>query len=97
MVRHVIDYADGWFPNHAGAEVDEVLDRLHREAEANSRDPSTVRFMVPGPAKAAFLETQQARGCERVLLPLPSAPRDVVLPILDRHAKTAQEWNEVTK
>jgi alkanesulfonate monooxygenase SsuD/methylene tetrahydromethanopterin reductase-like flavin-dependent oxidoreductase (luciferase family) len=94
-VRHIVDYADGWFPNHTGPDVDAALAALRREAEARGRDPSTVRFMLPGPADPAFLEAQAERGCERVLLPIPSAPRDVVLPFLDRHAAFAQEVNGV--
>jgi probable F420-dependent oxidoreductase len=93
MIRHVVDYADGWFPNHTGPDVDAALQDLRREAESRGRDPETIRFMVPGPADPAFLETYAAQGCERVLLPLPSAPRDVVLPYLDRHADVAQEIN----
>jgi probable F420-dependent oxidoreductase len=93
MIRHVVDYADGWFPNHSGPVVDDTLDALRREAEDRGRDPTTVRFMVAGPAEPSFLDAQAVRGCERVLLPVPSAPRDVVLPYLDRHAAIAQEMN----
>jgi len=92
-VRHVVEYADGWFPNHTGPDVDAGLEALRREAERVGRDPSTVRFMVPGPADPAFLEAEAARGCERVLIGIPSAPRDVVLRHLDRHAALVQEWN----
>ena len=94
MIRHVVDYADGWFPNHTGPDVDLALETLRREAKLRGRDPSTVRFMVPGSADPAFLEAEAARGCERVLLGVPSAPRDVVLRFLDRHAAVAQEVNQ---
>jgi probable F420-dependent oxidoreductase len=94
MVRHVISYADGWLPNHSGPDVDASLKALREEAERQGRDPATIRFMVPGPADAEFLETQAEQGCERVLLPVPSAPRDVVLPFLDRHASMARQVNE---
>src|SRR5262249_9628003 len=83
MVRHVVDYADGWFPNPTGADVDDAVERLRREAEDRGRDPASIRLMVPGPADQAFLDDYEARGFERVLLPVPSAPRDVVLPYLD--------------
>jgi probable F420-dependent oxidoreductase len=93
LIRHVIEYADGWLPNHSGPDVDAGLSVLRAEAERQGRDPATIRFMVPGPASADFLDSQAAKGCERVLLPLPSAPRDVVLPFLDRHADMAQQIN----
>jgi probable F420-dependent oxidoreductase len=96
MVRHVVDYADGWFPNHTGPDVDDAVERLRREAEDRGRDPASIRLMVPGPADQAFLDDYAARGFERVLLPVPSAPRDVVLPYLDRRAAMAQEVNQGT-
>ncbi|MET0781799.1 MAG: TIGR03619 family F420-dependent LLM class oxidoreductase [Microbacterium sp.] len=94
MIRHVIDYADGWFPNHRGPDVDAALDRLRHEAEDRGRDPATIRLSIPGPADAAWIEEQHARGFERVLLQLPSAPADVVLPILDKHAALAASLNQ---
>ena len=93
LIRHVIEYADGWLPNHSGPDVDAALRTLRSEAERAGRDPATVRFMVPGPARAEFLEAQAAQGCERVLLPIPSAPRDEVLRFLDKHAAIAAEVN----
>jgi hypothetical protein len=93
MVRHVVDYADGWLPNRTGPEADPVLETLRREAERAGRDPATIRLIVPGQPEPEFLEVQAARGCERVLLPLPSASRDMVLPVLDRYAALAQQMN----
>jgi probable F420-dependent oxidoreductase len=95
MVRHVVEYADGWIPNHSGPDVDAALVAIRRVAAERGRDPSTVRFIVPGPADPAFLEAQESLGCERVLLPVPSAPRDVVLPFLDRHADIAAKVNGI--
>jgi probable F420-dependent oxidoreductase len=93
MVRHLVDYADGWFPNRTGPEVDATLATLRAEAERCGRDPASIRFMISGAPEPEFLATQEARGCERVLLPLPSAPRDEVLPVLDRFAAVAREHN----
>jgi probable F420-dependent oxidoreductase len=93
MVRHVVDYADGWLPNRTGAEVDPVLDTLRNEAERVGRDPASIRLIVPGRPEPDFLDLQRSRGCERVLLPLPSAPRDQVLPLLDTYADLAQDMN----
>jgi probable F420-dependent oxidoreductase len=96
MIRHVVEYADGWLPNHSGPDVEAALGAIREEAERQGRDPASVRFMLPGPAEHEFLEAQAAQGAERVLLPVPSAPRDVVLPHLDRFAAIAQEVNAGT-
>jgi probable F420-dependent oxidoreductase len=93
MVRHVVEYADGWLPNHWGPDVEEGWNAMVAEAERQGRDPATIRFMLPGPAEPEFLELQAARGTERVLMPVPSAPRDVVLPVLDRFADVAAAMN----
>ena len=94
MIRHVVDYADGWFPNHSGPDVDAALERLRREAEDRGRDPATIRLSIPGPVDAVWIDEQHQRGFERVLLSLPSAPADVVLPILDKHAALAASLNQ---
>lgn len=96
LVRHVVDYADGWLPNRTGPEVDAVLETLRAEAERKGRDPESIRLIVAGRPEPEFLDLQRSRGCERVLLPLPSAGRDAVLPVLDQYAALAQEMNAAT-
>jgi len=93
MREHLIDYADGWLPNHVGPDTPATLAALRDEATRRGRDPDTIRLIVPGPADPKFLEAQASLGCERVLLPVPVASREVVLPYLDRHAAVAAELN----
>lgn len=93
MVEHVVEYADGWLSNQAGSVVDVTMDELRRRAEAAGRDPSSIGLIVPGPGDPAFIDAQVRRGCELALLAVPSAPADVVLRFLDRHAALAAELN----
>jgi probable F420-dependent oxidoreductase len=87
MFEAVVDYADGWMPI-GGRGLTENLPKLHAAAEAAGRDPSTVSISVfgsaPDPGK---LEHFGKLGAERVVLWLPPADRDVVLPILDRYTE----------
>ena len=56
--------------------------------EAAGRDPKTLEIVpfgsIPDPGKLAYFETLGVTEC---VFRLPSAPRDVVLPILDEQAK----------
>jgi probable F420-dependent oxidoreductase len=86
LVAHVAEYADGWIPI-GGAGVKAVLPDLHRAAEATGRDPRALRVVpfgtIPDPGK---LDYYASLGIEEVVLRVPSAPRETVLPVLDRYA-----------
>jgi probable F420-dependent oxidoreductase len=94
MIRHVVEYADGWLPNHSGPDTDTALDALRHAAEAHGRDPAKIRVTIPGPPDPAFIEGQRVRGVERVLFGLPSEPAAVVLRLLDKHAQLAASMND---
>jgi probable F420-dependent oxidoreductase len=83
LFEHVAEYADGWIPI-GGAGVRAALPELHRAVEAAGRDPATVRVVpfgtVPDPGK---LEYYSSLGIDEVVLRVPVAGRDVVLPVLD--------------
>jgi len=85
VFRHVVEYGDGWMP--IGGGIKEHLPELRRLAEEAGRDPDTIQVMVtaarpdPGPL-GHFAEL----GVTAAVLPLPSAPADVVVPLLDRYA-----------
>ena len=86
MFAHVAEYADGWLPI-GGAGIREALPALAAACETAGRDPVSVRVIpfgtVPNDSK---LEYYASLGINEVVLRLPTAPRDVVLPILDRYA-----------
>ena len=86
MFQAIVDYADGWIPI-GGRGLTENLPKLRAVAEEAGRDPDTISVTVfgsqPDPGK---LEHFATLGVERVVLWLPPAPADVVLPILDKYA-----------
>ena len=86
LFAHVAEYADGWLPI-GGAGIREALPALAAACESAGRDPVSVRVIpfgtVPNDSK---LEYYASLGINEVVLRLPTAPRDVVLPILDRYA-----------
>lgn len=88
-LQRVVDFCDGWFPR--GRAADAILpglaDLKARAARAG-RDMKTISVSVFG-AKAdeATLARYADSGITRAILRLPSEPRDVVLPLLDRYAK----------
>jgi probable F420-dependent oxidoreductase len=87
LFAHIAEYADGWIPI-GGAGVAKALPDLHRAMEKAGRDPAAVRVVpfgtVPNREK---LDYYQSLGIDEVVLRIPSAPADVVLPILDEYAK----------
>jgi probable F420-dependent oxidoreductase len=83
----VAEYADGWIPI-GGAGIREALPALHAACDANGRDPQTLRIVpfgtVPNPGK---IEYYASLGIEEIVLRVPSAGADRVLPLLDRYAE----------
>lgn len=92
MRQRVVDFCDGWMPIGARAQqFEDDLADLRRRAEEKGRDPKTVSVSIFGaPADEARVRRQQELGVERVIFGLPSADRDVVMPLLDRYAEFVQ-------
>jgi probable F420-dependent oxidoreductase len=87
MFAHVAEWADGWLPI-GGAGIRDAFPRLQEAwAEAGrTGQPEVVPFgTVPSPAK---LDHYASIGCTEVVLRVPAAPRDVVIPLLDEYAST---------
>ncbi len=86
MFEHIAEYADGWIPI-GGAGVREALVELRRVVTEAGRDPDDLHVVpfgtVPTPEKLGYYESI---GITEVVLRLPSAPADEVLPMLDRYA-----------
>jgi probable F420-dependent oxidoreductase len=86
LLAHVAEYADGWIPI-GGAGVRAALGDLARACDAVGRDPSTLRIVpfgtVPDPGKLAYYEDI---GIDEIVLRVPGAGADAVLPVLDDFA-----------
>ena len=88
-LHRVVEYGDGWFPRaRGGFDPHEGVGRLRAVAEEAARDMATLSISVFGaPADAALLDLYREAGIDRAVLALPSDGPDVVLPLLDSHAK----------
>ena len=83
----IAEYCDGWLPI-GGAGVREALPALEAACARFDRDPASVRLVPFGtlydPGK---VEYYAALGIEEIVLRVPSAGADRVLPLLDRYAE----------
>ncbi|MAV26033.1 MAG: LLM class F420-dependent oxidoreductase [Gammaproteobacteria bacterium] len=85
-LRRVVNYCDGWLPRaRHGFDAAENMTRLREIADSVGRSMETLCVTVFGaPGDRATLASYQEAGIERALLGLPSADKDVVLPMLDK-------------
>jgi probable F420-dependent oxidoreductase len=89
--RRALRYGDGWVP-HASrphyADVTEFLPQFRNMAREAGRDPETVPVTVFGAGEDKDrLRRWRERGVARVVVSLPSAASDEILPILGRWAE----------
>ena len=86
LFRHIAEFCDGWMPI-GGAGVADSLPALRAAAEEAGRDPASIEllifFSIPDAGK---LDYYRDMGVTRTVVGLPSAPADVVLPLLDKYA-----------
>ena len=86
LFAHIAEYADGWIPI-GGAGVREAMRDLRRAMEQAGRDPATLHVVpfgsIPDPGK---LDYYASIGVTEVVVRVPCAPADVVLPLLDEYA-----------
>lgn len=86
LFAHIAEYADGWIPI-GGAGVREAMQDLRRAMEQAGRDPATLHVVpfgsIPDPGK---LDYYASIGVTEVVVRVPCAPADVVLPLLDEYA-----------
>jgi probable F420-dependent oxidoreductase len=87
LFAHVAEYADGWLPI-GGAGLRQALPELRQAVESRGRDPDDLHVVPMGVfPDAQKLDYYRETGCTEVVLRLPSAPRDAVLPVLDEYAR----------
>lgn len=94
-IARVVEYCDGWIPlmrpdRNPADRIPEL-----REALKNAgRDPDSVPVSIGfAPSDKAKLESLEAAGVSRAVFGAPTAPRDVVLRVLDKHAKVMESLN----
>jgi len=87
--RRAVRYGDGWLPIGGRDEgLDEAIPQFREMAEEAGRDPASLEVSVFGaPSSAKAIEQYRKAGADRVVFGLPPAPRDELLPILDRCAE----------
>lgn len=87
LFAHIAEYADGWIPI-GGAGVRAAMDDLRHAMTQAGRDPATLRVVPFGSVPdRGRLEYYASIGVTEVVLRIPCAPTDVVLPLLDEYAK----------
>jgi len=83
LFAHIAEYGDGWIPI-GGAGLGDAIPRLRAAVEAAGRDASALRIVpfgsIPDPGKLAHFASIGVTEC---VFRVPSAPADVVLPMLD--------------
>jgi probable F420-dependent oxidoreductase len=91
LFAHAAEYADGWMPI-GGAGLTAALPALRDALEQAGRDPDHFEVVpyatVPDHGK---LDHYRDIGVTETVFDLPSAPRDKVLPVLDRYAELVAE------
>jgi probable F420-dependent oxidoreductase len=88
-LERVVRYCDGWMPiSMRAGDIKAGIADLRRLAEKAGRDPRSISVSVFwAPADRQAIDGYEAIGVERAIFPLPPAPRDQVMPILDKYAK----------
>jgi probable F420-dependent oxidoreductase len=91
LFGHIAEYGDGWIPI-GGAGLTDAIPRLRDALAAAGRDPAHLEIVpfgsIPDHGKLDHFESIGVTEC---VFRIPSAPRDVVLPILDRQAQLITE------
>lgn len=86
LFAHIAEYGDGWIPI-GGAGLTDSIPRLREAVAEAGRDPSALEIVpfgsLPDPGKLDHFERIGVTEC---VFRIPSAPRDVVLPLLDEQA-----------
>lgn len=100
--RRVAEYGDGWFPIYRNAarvtaqgEVDYAhgIERTRDEWQAAGRDGAPDFSISNIEPDRSHIESLMRIGFNRVIFKLPTAGADSVIPLLDRYAAIAYEFN----
>lgn len=90
----IADYADGWMPIEYYGKTVEHIPALRAAFVAAGRDPLTAEVSVfQSFGNEDMLERYAEAGVQRVILGLPAAGREEVLPVLDAHTKLIERFS----
>jgi probable F420-dependent oxidoreductase len=91
LFDHIAEYGQGWIPI-GGKGITDAVPRLRDRVAEAGRDPSELEITPFGSRPDhGKLDHFEKVGVTEVVFDLPSAPADVVLPILDRYAALVAE------
>ena len=86
LFAHIAEYGDGWIPI-GGAGLTDAIPRLREAVAATGRDPEALEIVPFGSVPdAGKLDHFERIGVTECVFRIPSAPRDIVLPLLDEQA-----------
>lgn len=86
LFSHIAEYGDGWIPIGGGGLTD-AIPKLRDAVSAAGRDPDGLEIVPFGSIPVAGkLDHFERIGVTECVFRIPSAPRDVVLPLLDEQA-----------
>jgi probable F420-dependent oxidoreductase len=87
MFAHIAEYADGWIPI-GGSGLAASLTELRELVAAQGRDPDALHIVPFGTLPSeGKLDHYASIGVTEVVLRLPSAGADAVLPVLDEYTR----------
>lgn len=93
-IRDIVEFCDGWMPIAGRYEFVDKIAEVRQAAEEAGRDPAEIEFGQFGtPAKPELIESLVEAGVSRVVLGLPPAPADTVLPILDDYTTILEQFS----
>lgn len=94
LFAHIAEYCDGWIPI-GGAGLRAAMGDMRAAWESKGRDFADAHVVpfgvMPDPGKLEYYATN---GCTEVVLRVPSAHRDEVMPVLDEFVPYADTWNK---
>jgi len=89
--KRAVRYGDGWVPINPGRKaLASQIPEFERMCRDAGRDPLPVS-LFGAPTRADSLAGCREMGVSRAIFGLPPAPRDEILPLLDRYAKLSAE------
>jgi probable F420-dependent oxidoreductase len=96
--RRAVRYGDGWIPGGGGvghADIGNTLPRFRQLAAEAGRDPASLPVTLFRVAEdRERLRQCRDLGIARVVISLPAAKADAILPILDRWAPLLREFGD---
>jgi probable F420-dependent oxidoreductase len=94
VLKRVVTYGDEWMPNlRPGPAIETRIGELQELAKQAGRDPIPVTVFGPAPTPEV-IENYEAAGVSRIILSLPAAPADEVLPRLAKYAELAKQYGQ---